>query len=170
VPESIEKIIIGVTTHAKNRAIDAYPWSEDSSRFCPRYIIASTFVHGPPGISTFTDEALGDERVRRLADKCEVVVDQELDCMTEGVVSPGRVTVVLDNGTQHEKAVLVPAGTRTTPMSADRREAKFMSCATRAMDGGRAQRLHGYMRRLGEQEKLDDLWALLHSTPGNRGS
>ena len=159
--DAIDRIVIGVTSHAKNRAIDAYPWSEDSSRFSPRYIISSALLYGAPQVSTFTEHAIADEVVARLAERCEVVVDTALDCLTEGAVSPGRVSVILRDGTQHERIVLAPSGTRATPMSRERLLEKFMACATLAVSEERAVGLGQFLAEFGDKASLDELWELL---------
>jgi hypothetical protein len=65
------------------------------------------------------------------------------------------------DGTQREKVVYIPTGTRETPMSAEKVREKFLSCATRATSESTAPRLHDYLAGLSKQEVLDDLWPML---------
>jgi 2-methylcitrate dehydratase PrpD len=159
--DDIARIRIGVSAHAHDRAIDAYPWSEDSSRFGLRYLVARALIHGAPTLKAFTEEGYDDDRVRALSQRCGTVVDDEFKSLTGSGYSPGRVTVFMTDGTQREKVVYIPTGTRETPMSAEKVREKFLSCATRATSESTALRLHDYLAGLSKQEVLDDLWPML---------
>jgi 2-methylcitrate dehydratase PrpD len=159
--DDISRIRVGVSPHAHDRAIDAYPWSEDSSRFSLRYMVAYALVHGALPLTAFTEAGYDDDRVRALAQRCETEVDDEFKSLRGSGYSPGRVTVILGDGAQHEKVVYVPTGAREKPMSAEQVRQKFMSCATRAIREDTALRLHDALAGLGNQDSLDDLWPML---------
>jgi 2-methylcitrate dehydratase PrpD len=162
----ISRIRMGVSPHAHDRAIDAYPWSEDSSRFSLRYMVAYALVHGALPLSAFTEAGYDDDRVRALSQRCETVVDDEFKSLTGSGYSPGRVTMFMADGTQREKVVYIPTGTRETPMSAEKVREKFLSCATRAISKDAALRLHDYLAGFSKQEALDDLWPMLAADDG----
>ncbi|MQA65707.1 MAG: hypothetical protein GEU76_07385 [Alphaproteobacteria bacterium] len=164
--DDISRIRIGVSHHAKDRAIDAYPWSEDSSRFGLRYLVARALIHGAPTLTAFTEEGYDDDSVRALSLRCETVLDDEFKSLTGSGYSPGRVTVFMTDGTQREKVVYVPMGARETPMSAEKIREKFVSCATRAISKDAALRLHDYLTGISKQEALDDLWPMLAADDG----
>ena len=160
-PHDIDHIVVGVTPHAANRALTKYPWSEDNARFSPLYLIPYTLIHGAPTLDTFTEEAIGDPAVQALSQCCETAVDDEFSHMTVSGNSPARITIFLNDGTRFEKCIRVPAGTRETPMSRERLEAKFMSCATRAISEKTATDLLQYLTTLGDQTALSNLWPLI---------
>jgi 2-methylcitrate dehydratase PrpD len=165
--DDISRIRLGVSPHAHDRAIDAYPWSEDSSRFSLRYMVAYALVHGALPLTAFTEEGYDDERVRALAGRCETVVDDEFKSLTGSGYSPGRVTMTMADGTQLEKVVYIPTGARETPMSAEKVREKFLSCATRAISEDTALKLHDFLARLGTRDSLDELWPMLAGTAGH---
>ncbi len=157
----ISHIKIGVSQHAKNRAIDRYPWSEDSSRFSLTYLVASALIHGAPMLTAFREEAFADGRVRALSDLCEIVLDDEFASLTGSGYSPGRVTISFGDGEALEHAVYIPTGARETPMAADQIKQKFTTCATSALSDGGAARLYDYLLGLNGQTTLADLWPMI---------
>ncbi|MFT5540566.1 MAG: 2-methylcitrate dehydratase PrpD [Alphaproteobacteria bacterium] len=159
--DNIERIVLGVGPHAKNRAIDRYPWSEDSARFSLRYLVAYALIHGAPMVSAFTAEGYDDDSVRALATLCETELDDEFATITGSGYSPGRVTIILKDGKRFEKAVTVPTGTRDTPMGAERIKAKFLSCASPVLGPDAASHLYNDLKELGARATLKDLWPQL---------
>jgi 2-methylcitrate dehydratase PrpD len=166
--DDISRIVIGVGPHAKKRAIDRYPWSEDSSRFCINYLVAYALIHGAPMVEAFTEAGYGDGAVRGLAERCETVLDDEFASLTGSVYSPGRVTIEMADGTHLEEAVYKPAGTRTTPLSATKIREKFDACATPVIGADRAAALYTTLSALAAQGSLRDLWPMI--APGESGS
>ena len=159
--DAIARITIGVTKHAADRAIDSYPWSEDSARFSLQYLIATALIHGPPTIEAFSEEAMADEKVRAMAESVEAVVDDEFAGVTGSGYSPARVTIVFEDGEKLEEVVTHASGSKEAPMSEDAIRQKFFSCATRAGGAGTASELYAYLRNFRDQENLADLWPLL---------
>jgi len=159
--DRIERIAIGVTPHAANRVIDAYPWSEDSSRFSLKYLIPNALIHGRPGIETFSEASLDDDAVRALSDRVTTAVDDEFDNVSVSGVSPSRVTIFFEGGERLEHVVRIASGSRETPMSEDAIRQKFQSCATRAIGAAAASDLYDVLRHLRHQTDLRDLWRLL---------
>ncbi len=160
-PDDIAKITIGVSQHAKNRAIADYPWSEDTSRFALNYLVAYALIHGVPGVEAFTEAGYDDDAVRALAARCEIVLDDEFAKLTGSGYSPGRVTVALKTSETLEEVVTIPAGTRDTPMSAAQIKEKFTACATRAIGDERTAALYDYLTGLRGKSSLDGLWPML---------
>ncbi|MEE8517440.1 MAG: MmgE/PrpD family protein [Alphaproteobacteria bacterium] len=163
----ISRIKIGVSQHAKNRAIDRYPWSEDSSRFSLRYLVAYALIHGAPRLSAFREEAFADDQVRALSERCEIVLDDEFATLTGSGYSPGRVTISFGDAERIEHAVYVPTGTRKTPMGADQIKEKFMACATRVLSDQGAWQLYDYLRGFSTHPTLGDLWPMIAASDGD---
>jgi len=159
--DRIARIEIGATKHATERVIDAYPWSEDSSRFSLKYLIPYALVHGPPMISAFREDAMADERLRAMADLVEASVDDEFAGVTGSGYSPSRVTIVFEDGDRLEDTVYHASGSKEAPMSEDAIRQKFLSCATQAVGEDTASELHAYFRNFRDQGNLKDLWPLL---------
>ena len=159
--DEISRIIVGTTNHTIQRAIDRYPWSEDSSRFSFKYMIPYVIIHGAPMLSAFKEEALDDDAVRGLSDRVEAVVDEEFTKLSGSGYSPNRVTIVFKNGEKLEHAVYHASGSKEAPMRDAKIKEKFMSCATQAVSEDIASELYAYFRNFREREHLRDLWPLL---------
>jgi len=159
--DRIESIAIGATQHAANRVIDAYPWSEDSSRFSLKYLIPYALIHGAPGIDAFSDDAIDDDAVRALSHCVIAAVDDEFANVSVSGLSPSRVTIIFDNGDRLEHVVRIASGSKETAMSEAAIKQKFHACATRAVSESAASDLYDTLRNLRHQSDLRDLWPLL---------
>jgi 2-methylcitrate dehydratase PrpD len=165
--DDISSIKIGISPHAYGRALDVYPWSEDSARFSLPYLIAYTILHGAPLLPAFKDEAIAEATVRALADHVEVGVDDEFASLTGSGYSPARVTIGLDDGESFENAVYHPPGSLDAPMSDDQIDKKFLACASEAMAETKATQLRDYLRKLRNHDTLQGLWPLLVAETGD---
>ncbi len=157
----IKSIAIGATQHAANRVIDAYPWSEDSSRFSLKYLIPYALIHGAPGIDAFSDAAIDDDAVRALSPCVTAAVDDEFADVSVSGLSPSRLTITFNDGDRLEHVVWIARGSKDMPMSEDAIKQKFHACATRAIGAAAASDLYDYLRNLRNQADLRDLWPLL---------
>lgn len=162
----VARISIGVTAHAADRAIDAYPWSEDSARFSLRYLVPYALVHGPPTIAAFSEEAIDDDELRALGERVEAHAEEEFSEVKGSGYSPSKVTIEFEDGARLEETVLHQMGTRKTPLGEERFREKFFSCATRAVGEGQATEIYDYLSGLGSRETLADLWPLLVAEEG----
>lgn len=161
-PGAIERITVGVSPHAFDRAIDRYPWSEDSSRFSLRYLVPYGLIHGAPMVEAFSEAGYGDAGVRALAEKYQGRVDEEFAGLRgSGGYSPGRVTLEMADGSRLEEVVYEPMGTLETPLSDAAFRRKFDSCAAPVIGPDRASELFDFLSALSGQERLDALWPLV---------
>jgi hypothetical protein len=71
------------------------------------------------------------------------------------------VTITLANGRKIERAKYYPTGSVQTPMTKERIEDKFTTCATTAIHPDAAKKVLAMLTRLGEQPSFDDFWPLL---------
>ncbi len=161
--DRIERITIGATKHAAEKVIDAYPWSEDSSRFSLKYLIPYALNHGAPTLSAFREEAMNDEKLRAMAELVETVIDDEFADVTGSGFSPSRVTITFDDGVRLEDKVIHASGSKEAPMSDDAIGEKFFSCAGQAISAEAASELQDYIRSFGDQKSLAELWPLLRA-------
>jgi 2-methylcitrate dehydratase PrpD len=158
----ISRIGVGVNPHAFGRAIDRYPWSEDSSRFSLRYLVPYALIHGAPILEAFTEAGYGDAAVRALGEKYEGRVDAEFaGARGSGRSSPGRVTLEMTDGTRLEEVIYEPLGYPSNPLSDEALRNKFESCAAPVIGAARAAELFDYLSNLSGQDSLTDLWPLI---------
>jgi 2-methylcitrate dehydratase PrpD len=160
--DKIERITVGVSPHAFGRAIDRYPWSEDSSRFSLRYLVPYALIHGAPMLEAFTEAGYGDAKVRALGEKYEGRIDDEFAGLRgSGSYSPGRVTIEMSDGTRLEEVVYEPFGTPANRLSDEAFRKKFDSCAAPVIGSDKAGDLFDFLSNLSGQDSLADLWPLI---------
>ena len=159
--DEIANIVIGVNQHTKDRVIERYPWSRDSSRFSLEYLVAYSIVHGAPTQITFLEQSIGDENVRRLAALSEVVVDQDCNALAGTGYSPSRVAVHLKNGERLHNMVYFQSGTKEVPMTAQQIRDKFLSSATPVVGDQQAGTLCDCLESLSDRLNSSELWPLL---------
>jgi 2-methylcitrate dehydratase PrpD len=80
----IDDIHVGVTPHTYSKVLDKIPETAIQSKFSMGYILARAIIDGKVTLDTFTDEAIRDTSVLRLAEKVHMEVDPELEEDAEG--------------------------------------------------------------------------------------
>jgi 2-methylcitrate dehydratase PrpD len=97
------------------------------------YILARTIIDGKVTLDTFTEEAIRDTSVMRLAEKVHMAVDPELEEDVEGS-HPSKVTIRLKDGRTISGRVDYAKGTaKKWPLTSEELRAKFINCARRAL-------------------------------------
>ena len=74
-PEMIDDIHVGVTPHTYSKVLDKIPETAIQSKFSMGYILARAVIDGKVTLDTFTDAAIRDASVTRLAEKVHMEVD-----------------------------------------------------------------------------------------------
>ena len=159
-PEAIRRIEIALTPQARTRTIESYPWSEDSARFCPVYLIPFALITGTPDLTAYSADALSSPVLKTLSEKCFVITDPQLSAAGPAELSPARVTVVYEDGIEVQEAVAVPPGSPDNPLSEERRKAKFLNCACQAIGEDQANAAYAYLSDIDVQDTLETLWPL----------
>jgi 2-methylcitrate dehydratase PrpD len=103
--------------------IHARPATGLEAKFSLEYATAATLLDGPPGLATFTDEAVARPQVRLLAERVRAAETRPGDGLLDGELA---VTVTLDDGTETRAAVSRPPG---FPPTRDELRRKAEDCA-----------------------------------------
>ena len=157
----IARITVGTTRHTLQRAIDRYPWSEDSSRFSFKYLIPHVILRGTPILDSFSDTAIDDDQLRALGERLEMVLDDEFAELSGSGYSPNRITIAFENGEEISHAVYHPSGSKEAPMGAARIKEKYLSCAGRVLDAEAAAALYDILGDFRNQGDLKGLWPMI---------
>jgi 2-methylcitrate dehydratase PrpD len=157
--DQIKAIHAFVTRNAGQRAGTQYPATVEGAKFSVAYLIAYAMVHGAPKIAAFTEHALEDERVRRLAATVSASVDPELGPGTGD--SPARLRVTLASGQVLEQRHDYASGSPRNPMTQGQIEAKFLDCASPAVSPNAARRILAALNALPGLPSFDPVWPLL---------
>ncbi|HEY1371954.1 MAG TPA: MmgE/PrpD family protein [Candidatus Binatia bacterium] len=137
--EAVESIDVDVTRHTFERIVFRVPQNGIQGKFSMNYLLARALIDGNVSLDAFTDEAVRDGAVLRLAERVTMKLDKELKKSNAGG-RPCRVTVRLKNGDAHARAAEHAKGGPELPMTADERRTKFTECARRALDDGALRR------------------------------
>jgi len=160
--EAVESIDVDVTQHTFDRIAFRVPQNGIQGKFCMGYLLARALIDGNVSLDAFTDEAVGDGAVLRLAERVDMKLDKGLKKSDAGG-RPCRVTVRLKNGAAYSRAAEHAKGGPEVPMTADERRAKFTECARRVLDEGAVRRA---METIEGLETLEDIRPLCRILKG----
>jgi 2-methylcitrate dehydratase PrpD len=134
---------------AKRRPRNGY-----ASKFSLPYLIAVILVKGRATLAEFTDEAVHDEAVLRVAAKVTYELDPAIDYPRQFV---GHVSIRLPDGRIVEERQDHPRGGPDFPMTREELEAKFRGNAVLAISDEQASRVIRLVGQLAAQPQLTDL-------------
>jgi len=135
------------------------PLSSYGAKFSLPYSLAVILVHGRAGLNEFTDAAIHDENVLRLAAKIRYVLDPTIDYPRH---FSGHVKVILEDGSVLEENQPHPRGGLEEPLPPGEIEAKFRANAGLALPAERYERiidLVNHLEQLPSVAALGDLLA-----------
>jgi len=108
------------------------------AKFSLPFCVAAAVVFGRIGIDTFDDERIDDERVTRLMQRVSMHVDEEIG-KGKPSLTEARVRVTLTDGRVLVREAHGARGYPDKPASPAELEAKFLSCAMRAVPESEAR-------------------------------
>jgi 2-methylcitrate dehydratase PrpD len=152
-PEAVESIDVDVMRHTYERIVFKIPQNGIQGKFCMPYLLARAIIDGRVFIDAFTDSAVRDPQVLKLAERIQMRLDNSLP--SSGLGSrPCRVTLRLKNGQTHSRVVQHSKGGPEVPMTADELKAKFTGCARQTLSETSTERAWEDLNRL---ETLNDI-------------
>jgi 2-methylcitrate dehydratase PrpD len=125
-----------------------------AAKFSLPYLIAVVLVKGSAGLAEFTEAAVGDPEVLRVADRVTYEVDPAIDYPRRFV---GDVEVALADGRLLRARQDQPRGGPEAPLTGEELEAKFRGNAARALPTARAAPIIEAVRQLAAGAPLTDL-------------
>lgn len=161
-PEMIEAVDVDVVKHTFDRIVFRVPQTGIQGKFCMPYLVSRAISDGRIGLDIFTDEAVRDQKILKLAERVQMRLDTNLKKI-DPAGRPCRVTVRLKNGQSYTREAQHAKGGPEFPMTEAELEAKFFDCAKEAMPVDRAQQALDYVARL---ETLDNIRPLCERLSG----
>jgi 2-methylcitrate dehydratase PrpD len=134
---------------AKQRPQNGY-----ASKFSLPYLLAAILVKGRATLAEFTDEAVRDEAVLRVAGKVRYELDPTIDYPRQFI---GHVAIGFHDGRIVEERQDHPRGGPDFPMTREELETKFRGNAALAVSGERASRLIRIVTGLAAQPQMTAL-------------
>ena len=163
-PDTIDDIHVGVTPHTYSKVLDKIPETAIQSKFSMGYILARAIIDGKVTLGTFTEEAIREPSVIRLAEKVRMEVNPELEEDPEGS-RPSKVTIRLKDGRTISSRVDYAKGTaKKWPLTPEELRDKFINCAHRALTGKAVIEAAAMIEKL---ETLDSVAPLCQLLAGN---
>jgi 2-methylcitrate dehydratase PrpD len=157
-PEEIEDVLVTIPEAGVSLVLEPAdrkiaPRTDYEGKFSLQYSTAAMLVHGRVGLTTYTSEALSEERVLDLARKVRY---ETKEYASYPAAFPGGVRVTLKDGRTVEADFPHQLGAPENPMSAEQVREKFHANA--ALAGGSFEALEQAILTL---EELDDVTGLL---------
>jgi len=158
--EEIEEVVVsipepGVPLVLEPREAKIEPRTDYDAKFSLQYSLAAMLVHGRVGVSTYTQEAREDPRVRALAAR---VSHEPHEFATYPAAFPGAVRIQTADGRTLEAEVAYQRGGPENPMSVDEVREKFRDNAALALAEEALAALDSAVLEL---EQHDDLRSVL---------
>jgi len=129
------------------------PRNTIDAQFSVPWAIATALVKGRVSLEDFTVSAIKNEDVLQISRKVTGVLDPAL---SRHGVGPGRVKIVMKNGTEYTEEVEHCLGSVERPMTFDDCAAKFRECAAGSIKTLPAATVDKVIDMIGRLEKLDD--------------
>jgi 2-methylcitrate dehydratase PrpD len=153
-PDAVDRIEIGVDAIAPTVLIHDRPTSGLEAKFSMPFCAAAAIVDGRVGIDTFDEAKLRDPRITAMTSRVTMTVDSSLDPKAPPLTET-RVRIVLRDGRSFEQASHGARGYPDRPASQAELDAKFMSCAIRAL--GQPAAAAGALEALRRIEAVGDV-------------
>jgi 2-methylcitrate dehydratase PrpD len=125
-----------------------------AAKFSLPYLVATMLVRGRAGLAEFSDAAVRDPAVLRVAGRVRYEVDASIDYPRRFV---GDVRVRLDSGQEVAERQDHSRGGPDHPVTRADAEAKFRGNAGVVLDGRRVDELVRRLARLREEDNVIDL-------------
>jgi len=145
--EMIDSVDVDVVKHTFERIVFRVPQTGIQGKFCMPYLVARAIIDGKVGLEIFTDSAVRDQNVLKLAERVQMNLDNNLK-KTDAAGRPCRVTIRLKNGQSYSREAQHAKGGPEFPMSEEELRGKFNECARQAIDQNAAARALDYIEKL----------------------
>jgi 2-methylcitrate dehydratase PrpD len=138
-PDQIERIEV-LTYHLAAELVDPAPRNTLAAKFSVPFAVATRLVTGASSLSSFTWDALRDERALALAQKVTVREDPAMSARLP-MERPSRVTIVLKDGRTRLGEAGVNRGDDASPYTREELRSKFMDLTARIWPEAHAKEL-----------------------------
>ena len=155
-PAAVEAVDVDVDPVTPTVLIHERPTTGLEGKFSLHYCAAAALAAGRVGIDTFEEEAMRAPAVARLVPRVTMRADERLG-REAPPLTEARVTVRLSGGRTLERFVRGARGYPARPASQEELDAKFTTCARRAVPVEAAAAALDYLRTLDAAASVRDL-------------
>ncbi|MCH7605940.1 MAG: MmgE/PrpD family protein [Chloroflexi bacterium] len=139
---------------------DPQPQNMLAAKFSIPYAVAAMVSKGTADVTAFYPDQLGDPDIGRLAQKVEVVADDQMSLRRYDYPA-SRVVVTLKDGRDLKESVTAQRGDAKNPVSSEELVGKFSFLASETLGEQGTQRVIDTVSRLETLDKVSDLTELL---------
>jgi 2-methylcitrate dehydratase PrpD len=154
--DAIQSIEVDVTKHTFDRIVFRIPQNGIQGKFSMNYLLARAIVDGKIGLNIFSDEAVRNPEILKLAERVQMRLDPNLKGRDPGG-RPCRLTIKLHNGQVYSREAQHAKGSPDSPMSPAELKSKFLECARETLNESTADRALEYIERI---DRLEDVHLL----------
>jgi len=154
--DMIESIEADVLKHVAERIVFKVPQTGVQGKFCMNYLLARAIIDGRIGVEVFSEAAVRDANILKLAERVVMRADPSLKTDDPGG-RPCRVTIRLKNGQSYSRYAEHAKGSAEMPLTDAELRGKFTECAHIALSAQSAARALALIEDI---EKLDNISAL----------
>ena len=159
-PEMVDSVTVDVMSHTYDRIIFKIPQTGIQGKFCMPYLLARAIIDGRVFIDAFTESAVRDPHVLKLAERIEMRLAKDLPAKNLGS-RPCRVTLRLKNGDVYTRDVEHSKGGPEVPLTQEELKAKFVGCAREALSEASTERAWEDLNQLETLQDIRPLCRLL---------
>jgi 2-methylcitrate dehydratase PrpD len=152
-PEMIESVNVDVVKHTYDRIAFRVPQTSIQGKFCMPYLVARALIDGKVSIDTFTETAVREPTVLKLAERVTMNLDNNLK-KTDLGGRPCRVTLRLKDGRTFTREAQHAKGSPEFPMTEAELNEKFFECARHVLPADAAKRA---LEQIGKLETLENV-------------
>lgn len=134
------------------------PRTITDAQFSVPWVVATALVKGKVTVEDFTNEALQNEEILKIAQKVTGELHPE---MSRHGVGPGGVRIVMKDGTEYDKFVEFCLGSVERPMTFDDCAKKFRECSSSSIKPLSADTAEKVIEMIGQLEQLDDVTEIM---------
>ncbi len=128
------------------------------AQFSVPWTVSTALVKGKVTVDDFTEESIKNQEILEVAQKVTGILDEN---MTRHGVSPGQITIIMNNGTEYSELVEFMKGTVENPMTFDDLVTKFRECAACALKPLMPGTITEIIEMIRNLEQLDDIRELM---------
>jgi 2-methylcitrate dehydratase PrpD len=151
--DEVESIEVGVGRHTFERIVFKVPENGLQGKFSMPYLMARALIDGKVFIEAFTDSAVQDVNILKLAQTVQMKLDGDLKPTALGS-RPCKVTIRLCDGRTYSRQVDYAKGSREVPMTDNELVGKFTGCARQVIDESATARIVNEVKHL---ESVNDI-------------
>ena len=159
-PDMVESVDVDVVQHTYDRIAFRVPQTGIQGKFCMPYLVARALIDGKVVIDTFSESAVRDPAVLKLAERVTMRLDKSLR-KTDLAGRPSRTTVRLKDGRVLAREAQHAKGSPEFPMTEAELNEKFFECAKPTLSPPAAERALAEIARLETLQSVRPLCEIL---------